>query len=474
MIRVARATIACCALAAGLALATGGVAAAKPAPTLGIWDSHLLSGTAAERGQWFDRTANEGATQVTIQANWRSIAPSKPANPANPADPAYDWSQVDAAVRDANARGLNVMLMLFQAPDWAEGPNRASTAAPGTWRPDPNALAQFATAAATRYSGSYHDPLSLSGALPKVSLWEIWGEPNFYTNLEPQWAMSGGKWRVASPLTYRAMVNASYDALKQVDPANQVVAGGLAPVGDYKVPGQKLAPLRFWREFFCLRGRHALKPKSCHGAPPHLDVIAGNPLSVFGQAGAATGAFDHAVRKDDTYPPEMHKISQIVRAASKHGRVEPRGRKPLWATELVAYTHPPSPAEFGISQRHQANYLADALYVLWKQKVSNVTWVGITDSTHQGNGLYLADGTPKLSAQAYRFPFVVRKKGSHHVRVWGMAPSDGAVDIERKRGSGFKRVATLHAKSRIFTGVIRASKRAKLRATEADASSLTR
>jgi hypothetical protein len=461
-----------CALAFLVAAGGGTAHAAKGGGLdLGIWDQVFLSGDGQERAQWLDRAVGEGANQVTIRAIWRGIAQSRPGDPTDPADPAYDWTELDAAIRDASSRGLSIMLMIYQAPDWAEGPNRDPDAAPGSWRPNPNLLGQFAGAIATRYSGEFTDPLSPGASLPRVSLYQVWGEPNLWLHLNPQWVRSGGKWRAASPSHYRRMVNAAYAAVEAVDPANRVIAGGLAPAGDYKRGSRRIEPLLFWREFFCLRNRNKLKPKKCGGKKPHLDVLGGNPLSGF-----VTGnPFKGAVQPDDTWPPDMDELTRIIRAARKHRRVAPRRGTEVWATELLAFTNPPN-ARYGLSDAGQASYLADALFVLWRQGVSNVTWVGLNDGDGYGSGLFRDDGTPKPSAHAFRFPFVARsKKGKGGVRVWGKSPSGGPVEIEREVAGGFETIDKLGTKAGgIFSGRVDAPRSARLRATVGDVHSLTR
>lgn len=460
--------VSCC-LAVLIVLGSGAAAhgAKRGGLELGLWDENaFLSGDATTSARWLDRAAQAGANQVTLQATWRDIAPRRPADPANPNDPAYDWSRLDTAVRGATARRLSVMVMLFRTPDWAEGPNRDPDAEAGSWRPSPHLLGQFARAAGTRYSGSFPDPLAPGRTLPRVKLWQVWAEPNYGRWLSPQWERSGGKWVPAGPNHYRKMVNAAYSALKNISRKNRVVAGGFLPVGDYKPGGDRFEPLRFVREFFCLRGRRALKPKKCAGKKPHLDVLGHNPLSGFRRG---VTPFQHAARPDDVWPPDMHKLNRVIRAARKHRRIVPRRGTDLWATELLAFSEEP----YGINQTTQANYLADALFVLWKQGVSLVTWVGMNDA-YFGSGLYDDNGNPKLASQAFRFPFVVRGKKKRRVGLWGMAPVNGGVNIERQTGSGWQVIKRLGTKRRIFSGRVRGPQKAPLRATAGREHSLTR
>ncbi len=116
---------------------------------------------------------------------------TRPANPADPGDPGYDFSEIDSAVRDAQARGLDVMFTVFNAPEWAEGPNRppvSNELAPaGTWKPRSGRTSRtFATALATRYSGNY-TPASGGGPLPDVRNYEAWNEENLWAYLSPQY-----------------------------------------------------------------------------------------------------------------------------------------------------------------------------------------------------------------------------------------------------------------------------------------------
>ena len=146
---------------------------------VGFSDDLFTSANAADRGWSLDAARSSGGSIVRINLFWRSVAPTRPAAPQDPADPAYRWAAYDAGVRDAQARGLNVLLTITGAPAWAEGPGRSSSAAPGTWKPDPRALGDFAAAAARRY--------------PAVTRWQIWNEPNLNNHLAPQWTRRNGR-----------------------------------------------------------------------------------------------------------------------------------------------------------------------------------------------------------------------------------------------------------------------------------------
>ena len=441
-------------------------AAPRKGLSLGFMDGVYRSTDPAERALWLDRTVAVGADSVTLLASWRSIAGEEPADPASPADPAYEWSRLDAAVRDATARGLRVMITINQAPAWAEGPNRDPDAPNGSWKPSPPKLAQFARAIATRFSGSFPDPAVPGATLPRVSEWQVWAEPNGRTVLTPQWERAKGRLRMFSPVHYRKMLNAAYAAIKAVARSNLVIAAGTAPFGDYVRGGfgARIPPVRFWRELFCLRNR-----KSRKGCPVRADVVAHNPLGAFG----GLGPWKHAPQNDDVLIPDMKKLAGVVRAARRHKTIRPGGRKPLWVTELLWETNPPDPS--GVSPALQAQYLSDSLYLLWRQGVSEVHWVQIEDDPGGilQSGLYFENGEPKPSRQAFRFPFSAERRRGR-TTVWGITPSPGQVQIQRQSGGGWVTIKTLRAgSSGVFTGKVPGSG-AELRAAAGGETSLSR
>ena len=222
----------------------------------GFSSSHYQSGDAAGRAFWLGRTVESGAGLVRLALSWQNVAGSgRPPDPANPGSASYNFSSIDPAVRDAEARGLAVLLTLSAAPAWAEGPGRPANARPGTWKPNPSDLANFSQAVAARYSGGF-DPDGSGPAppLPAVQAIQIWDEPNQDYWLSP--AFQGST--AVSPAHYREMLNASYPAVKAVNPQMLVVTGGTSPYGDppggpYPDPNnRRIRPVQFWQQLLCV------------------------------------------------------------------------------------------------------------------------------------------------------------------------------------------------------------------------------
>ena len=448
-----------------LAAFAPGVASAQRGLATGFFDP-MFTAPLPDRAPWLDRAVDSGADIVRIQIPW--VAPNRPARPRDPADPAYDFEQADAAVVDAAAHGLRVLVSFTGAPRWAEGPGRPAAAEAGSWKPDPQALEEYGAALARRYSGSFPDPARPGRMLPRVSAFQVWNEPNLSKYLTPQW--SGG--RTFAPAHYRRMLSAFHRGVKSQSPSALVVTAGTAPFGDRMVNGRRIMPVRFVREMLCLReSRRRLRGTSCP-SPARFDVLSHHPYSV---------GFPRrrALNPDDVSIPDLGKLTRLLRAAEGFGRALPRKRHRLWVTEVSYDSSPPDPQ--GIPAARHARYLEEAFYLLWRQGVDTITWFRARDqlpepsyaATNQ-SGVYLADGRPKLAQRAFRFPFVTEAAGRRSLRVWGRTPSTGSVRIERRVAGGWRLVRTLRRRAHgTFFATVTVPRGTRMRARVGDEASLS-
>ncbi|MDQ3349271.1 MAG: hypothetical protein M3545_15060 [Acidobacteriota bacterium] len=407
--------------------------AARPL-TLGFVDDFSPAGDGAVR---LVEAQALGSGVARILVRWSQVAP--PVRPAgfpatDPGAPQYNWTATDATVRDAEARGLRVILSIISAPRWAEGARRPPGAAAGTWRPSADALGDFATAIARRYSGRYLDPGRTGAALPSVRYWQVWNEPNLSDHLSPQWVRRGRGFRLESPRVYRAMLNAAYAGVKSVRRDNLVVSAGTAPYGDPAPGGDRVMPVRFWRSLLCVAGKR-LKAVRCP-SPARFDVLAHHPYGIRGPRSRALNADDVAI-------PDVHKLVRVMRAAVRQRRALPRRRKRIWVTEVSWDSRPPDPD--GVPAATHARWLEDSFFQLWRQGVDTITWFQVRDQlpnpsfgeTYQ-SGVLFADGRPKPAARAFRFPFVMTRRGRGGAVAWGRAPAGGGIVIEQRRGRGWR------------------------------------
>jgi hypothetical protein len=418
---------------------------------VGFVDNSISFGAdPASRAEWLDRIASVGADRIRVAVNWRAIASRAPLpgeDTADPAWPGYRWESVDIAVNEATARGLTPIVSINGAPDWFEGPQRPGSAPPGSWRPDPAALAAVARAAALRY--------------PSVRYWQVWNEPNLNLYLTPQWEHG----KPASPARYRQMLNAFYDAVKGVNPANRVITAGTAPFGDPGTSANRMRPARFDRELFCVSAGPCSNPAK-------FDVLSHHPYSVGGPNRTALNA-------DDVSVPDLDKLVKPLRRAERTGRVGGAKRHGVWVTELSWDSSPPDP--LGVPAQQQARWLEESLYVLWRSGVDTVIWFLARDQaptpsfgdTYQ-SGVFLRDGTPKASATAFAFPFVAVAAAGGKVRLWGKAPAAGRVIVQRRADGRWLTVAAFQATApgRVFTATVRRRAGAKYRARAGATTSL--
>jgi hypothetical protein len=401
--------------------------------------------TGSQEPLWLQRTTATGAKMVLLEVDWLSVEPNAPpagVDPTNPAGPQYDFSYLDARVKEFAGSGLSVAFLVTDAPPWAEAPGGpANFEADGSWQPNATAYGQLAKALATRYSGSYPDPMNPGAALPRVRYFQAWGEANFSIHLAPQWARSGNSWVPVGPSIYRNMLNAFYAGIKSVHSDNVVITTGFGPYGDPPGPcsgsqgvgaGCRMHPALFARTLMCLTGQ-ALRTTSCPN-PPRFDALAMDPYQV---SSPTTPAFNI----DDVTSPDLGKLTRILNKAGRSGRALPQGHKQLWVTEFSYDSNPPNPG--AVSLTTQARWLEQALYLFWKQGVSTAVWYLVADQVptydpnHYYSGVYFNNGARKPSFEAYRFPFLVWPSG-RSATVWGIAPRGGTLVVQRQQGRSWK------------------------------------
>lgn len=423
----------------GGATATAAEIAAPGTVVLGTAEPRYVWGKPAEREMLLDQTAAAGAGIVRINAFWYQLAPTRPADGSDPADRAYRFASLDAAVRAAHARGLDIFLTMQRAPEWAESePNREDR---GAWKPDVAAYGDFVTAVATRYGGSFADPANPAVNLPRVRLYQVWNEANLEKFFAPQFA--GGKPR--SPEAYRALLNHAYARIKAVNPDNRVILAGSAP----KAPterGARIVSPDFWRALFCLDGK--LRPKPCP-QPANFDIFDHHPITVDGPP-------HRPGRKGSVLIANYRDLGRILRAAERHGTIGGPAWHPMWASEIYWETDPPETRR-GFPPQKAARYLAEGIYLLARQDVSMILNFFMIDAPFNGKpgdvtniqaGLLDQAGRRKPAFSAFRFPFVVDRKRGRVARVWGISPRAGTVVVTRRKGKRWRPVARFAASER--------------------------
>ena len=352
---MSRPLIAALAAAASLAVFVPAAGAAPARPLmLGTADPGYASSDASHRDRVLDATVGAKAGVVRISAFWFAIAPTEPlplTDRTDPRNPAYDWERLDAAVRDAKSRGLEVILTLQRAPRWAEGPDEPAGLAQGVWKPDPVAFGDFAQAVATRYSGDFApNPLQPTVKLPRVRYYQAWNEANLRNHLMPQY-------EGATPVSvemYRDLLNEAYDGINAADSSATVVAAGTAPLQS-NTATDRTGPLTFWRKLLCLSA--GLQATPCPGGEKaKFDVFDHHPITFRDPDVPGTG--------DSVLISDFDDLTEVWRAAESRGTVAP-GRRPMWTTEIYWETNPPEVGPGAVSPSKAAEYLQRAIRSLY-------------------------------------------------------------------------------------------------------------
>lgn len=401
------------------AASSGGDMAPRPLHTA-LFDAAF---SAPDQEAAFEHGRSAGASSIRVTLYWPAIAPAADDragfDPRDPADALYRWSDFDALVRSIIAAGFAPIINIAGAPTWAQGERRGGPN-DGPYRPSPSALADFATAAARRYGGGF-------GGLPRVRYWQVWNEPNLSIQLMPQFA---GDVPVSADW-YRSMVNAMAGAVHAVHRDNVVVAGGLAPFGGDSndpsggnVPDQeRVRPMEFMRRLLAKR--------------VEFDVWSHHPYTYGGPT-------HKAFHKDDVSLGDLDKMTSLLKTAGRRGRIKSRGKVEFWVTEFSYDSQPADPK--GLPPALHARWVSEALYRMWSDGVSLVTWFLIRDQPFPQemfqSGLYTKNDKPKLALRAFRFPFVAFWEKNGSISYWGRTPAGvkKAVVVEQKAGK-WRRVA---------------------------------
>ena len=460
-------------------------------------DDHLVYASTATVTRTLDTLKSLGVDQIRATMKWDAIAPdplsrTRPAGfkPIYPADysPAA-WAPYDRLVELARARGISVNFNITApGPLWANARGAPSTRYADHWYVSSTEFGEFVQAVGTRYSGHYKPPMSAT-ALPRVSFWSIWNEPNQPGWLSPQWRPSKHGPVMEAPVLYRAYANAAFRALGATGhrpSIDTILIGELAPEGC--VPGVAcvyprtdwpIPPLPFLRALYCLGP--AYRPLTgnsaaalhCPSSGNARSFVASNP-ALFHATGFAHHPYSFFLAPNASLPnkqfaplSDLGRLERTLNAIFAAYHVA--RRLPLYLTEY-GYETKPNPIR-GLAPQVQALYLNEAQYLAWRDpRVATLAQFLLYDSppdpryppsdtfgywdTFQ-TGLLYADGRPKPSFYAYRLPIFlpdpVLKPGSPTL-VWGllrMAPRNSSqrAQIQWRSGTGASAYRTLQTVS---------------------------
>jgi hypothetical protein len=369
------AALVACVLVAGLS-ATG--ASASSSLQLGVYDEATTLFPANPTG--FKTLTDLRAKVLRLNLYWFIVSPTRPQFVANPFDPAYDWSMYDRAIREADRRGIKVLLSIWGTPGWANG-GKGQNYAPSSYQD----MKDFADAAAHRYSGHYAANGTTANPLPAVTLWMAWNEPNSPRFLKPQGKLEGGRWVPASPEIYAVICNAIFRGVHKAGHEEgvpeTVACGATNPRGNNIFKGKRasVSPILF------LRGmKDAGADFDCYAHHPYAPTPHDTP----------------------TTPPAARTtvtLANINTLIAEVDRLYPG--KCFWITEYGYQTNPPDHL-FGVSWAVQAAYLRKAVGIARANpRIDMFLWFLLKDEAKVSgwqSGLIDASGKKKPAYSTFR------------------------------------------------------------------------
>ena len=349
--------------------------------------------------------------------------------------PRQNWDRFDNLVKSAQTIGIRVYFNVTgPGPSWAhEKPPRSLSGLRATYKPKASLFKQYVTAVGKRFSGSYRDENGCRCALPRVSFWSLWNEPNQAGWLSPQWEKVGSARIPVAAQLFRRLHQFGYKGLvasgHRVD-SDTILLAETAPLGTRKQTSKApLLPAAFLREVACV------KPNGTKYSGRAARLRACGDFAKFGRLNA-NGYAHHPYTKNvpttqrhpDADAITMANISELGTLldslSSKTAGKIPNALA-LYMTEFGFETNPPDPFS-GVSWADQAKHnttgeflafanpriaaqsqflLRDVPPVANRDPSSKAYWF-----TYQ-SGLFTSNGSPKLSAYSYQLPFLAFRGG---------------------------------------------------------------
>jgi hypothetical protein len=312
-----------------------------------------------DRASRIRSASSQGATVMRLLVQWNLTARERPARASSPFDPAYNFQDLDDAIRTAQAADMEVILTLSGTPRWANGGRNPNVM--------PKRVADFtafAQAIAARYSGRFD-------GYPFVRFWSIWNEPNLQLFLTPQFDAKG---RSVAPRNYARLFAAAYKGIKAGNHRALVAAGETSARGSDNPGG--LRPIHSPGRFAELVAK----------ANPRLkfDAWSHHPYPFNPSFGPA-----QKVRWPNVTLGSLPLLQQHLKRWFKRKSI------PMWVTE---YGHETKPDAFGVSYAKQARYIQQSIAIAKKYPfVTMFIWFVYQDDQGQPweSGVYTRTGAPK-------------------------------------------------------------------------------
>ncbi|SDD17556.1 Cellulase (glycosyl hydrolase family 5) [Mycolicibacterium neoaurum] len=333
------------------------VAAIDQSPTtIGLADSNLVRlGDHALIDKQLDMMQSLGVQNVRIGISWISTQLTEHGN--------FFWGDTDYVVNEAHRRGMGVLGVLHETPNWAKAD---PDALPLSGMPRAGAFAAFAGAVAERYAG-------------KISALEVWNEPNGRFFLNP-----------VDPAGYTELVKAAYTAIKAHDDP-------LDPDDDITVVAGVLGSGRTLGNDFTMNPIDFLQGMYDNGAHGFFDAFSFHPYHY-------DIPFSEGATQSDSPILQLRDIRALM---EQHGD----GALKVWASEYGLPTTPLNPSAPWLynSPDKQAEFLEDFLRNWQRENGTGPIFIYSTRDLNSGSpsdqdnfGVWYTDWSEKPAVQVIR------------------------------------------------------------------------
>jgi hypothetical protein len=305
-------------------------------------------------------SATAGSTIIRLLVQWDLVAKERPATPSDHFDPAYNFDDIDDAIRVAQETDQEIMLTISGTPRWANGGKNRNVMPSNV-----SDFTAFARAIASRYSGRFT-------GFPFVRFWSVWNEPNLQLFLTPQFNSSG---KSVAPANYARLYAAAYSGIKAGNPRAQVAIGETSARGSDKATG--------------------LRPTHTPGKFAEL-VAKANPRLKFDAWSHHPYPFNPNSKPSQVVKWPNVSLASLSRFNDSLKTWFKRKSVPIWITEYGHQTKPPD--SFGVSYAKQASYIQQSIALASRYPfVSMFIWFVYQDDQGQPweSGIYTAGGAAK-------------------------------------------------------------------------------
>jgi len=312
--------------------------------------------------------AAAGIRWARVNWAWKDMEPKK-----GP----FDFSHLDSVAQIAAEHHVQLLPILLAVPAWASTAPAQLKAQYGDLSPvdryRPQVFADWLDYVRTVMEHYDSAGVNTTPGLPRMNYWEVWNEENLADYWPP----------APNPAEYLALLKATNQVIKSIDPSAKIVLGGLANAG------------------FNADGSNYLQSLYDLGGAAYFDVVSihiySNPVN--------------------SIAPVMKDVAAVRAMMDTHGDKD----KPLWLTEIGWSDAPNAWGAPTVSQETIASFLTDVYSaplpadVIFWYNFRNI-FANSPDVEHNF-GLVNADFSPKPAFNAYK-------------TLAGDCPSNSAASIE--------------------------------------------